>query len=222
MSSVVLISSVINPPQKPLSYTKSRSVFTMNDRFEHTKKTIESIKQKIPNPIIIIIECSILSGEIESWLKEHVDFYINVYDDEKLRERIYSESKSKCESTQLIYAMDYILKNNIKADNFIKISGRYWLSDKFDYANFDNDKVVVKQIRKNKNNIFTALYKLPYNLLQSHVDFWKQQEHQYDKCVGLEVIFAQYVKTIPEQNKVFHDVIGLEGYVSICGSHYDG
>ena len=43
MSNLVLITSVINTPKKPLSYSKIRSVFTREERFEQTKKTIESI-----------------------------------------------------------------------------------------------------------------------------------------------------------------------------------
>ena len=38
MSNLVLITSVINTPNTPLSYSKIRSVFTREQRFEQTKK----------------------------------------------------------------------------------------------------------------------------------------------------------------------------------------
>ena len=48
MSNLVLITSVINTPNLPLSYSKVRSVFTREERFEQTKKTVESIKKTYP------------------------------------------------------------------------------------------------------------------------------------------------------------------------------
>ena len=58
MDNLVLITSIINTPKTPLSYSKIRSVYTRNERFEQTKKTIESIKEKIPNHKILIVECT--------------------------------------------------------------------------------------------------------------------------------------------------------------------
>ena len=51
---IVLITSVINPPNKPLSYVKNRSVFTEDERFEQTKKTIKSINK--------ILNCKIFTN----------------------------------------------------------------------------------------------------------------------------------------------------------------
>jgi len=61
MINLVLITSIVNTPNLPLSYTKTRSVFTTEERFTQTKKTILSVKEKIPNCKILIVECSKLS-----------------------------------------------------------------------------------------------------------------------------------------------------------------
>ena len=63
MINLVLITSIIATPNIPLSYTPTRSVFTHNERFEQTKYTIQSIKEKIPNAKIFIVECSFLTEE---------------------------------------------------------------------------------------------------------------------------------------------------------------
>ena len=42
MINLVLITSVINTPNKQLSYSKIRSVFNRNERFKQTKKTIKT------------------------------------------------------------------------------------------------------------------------------------------------------------------------------------
>ena len=49
MNNLVLITSVIKTPNKPLSYINTRSIYTHEERFEQTKKTIQSIREKIPN-----------------------------------------------------------------------------------------------------------------------------------------------------------------------------
>ena len=46
---LVLITSVVCTPNIPLSYINTRSCYTHDERFEQTKKTIKTIKEKIPN-----------------------------------------------------------------------------------------------------------------------------------------------------------------------------
>ena len=55
---LVLITSVVCTPNIPLSYINTRSCYTHDERFEQTKKTIKTIKEKIPNLKIFIVECS--------------------------------------------------------------------------------------------------------------------------------------------------------------------
>ena len=46
MVNIVLITSVINTPNKPLSYSKIRSLYSRQERFEQTKKTLTGLKHK--------------------------------------------------------------------------------------------------------------------------------------------------------------------------------
>ena len=46
-TSLILITSVIDTPNAPLSYTNTRSVFTRQQRFEQTKKSIQTDLQLI-------------------------------------------------------------------------------------------------------------------------------------------------------------------------------
>ena len=46
MKNITLITSIIETPNLPLSYTNIRSMFSKNERFEQTKKTITTIKEK--------------------------------------------------------------------------------------------------------------------------------------------------------------------------------
>ena len=46
MKNFVLITSVINTPQKPLSYCKTRSIYSREERFLQLKQTIK--EKKLP------------------------------------------------------------------------------------------------------------------------------------------------------------------------------
>ena len=118
---LVLITSVINTPNLPLSYTNDRSIHTMEQRYEHTKITIKSIREKIKDSFIFIVECSLLPDEYTKYLKENTDYFLNLYEDEISRNNIYSISKSLGEGTQTFKALEFIHNNNIKFDNLFDL-----------------------------------------------------------------------------------------------------
>ena len=70
-NNIVLITSVINPVEKPLSYTKTRSVYTKDERFEQTKKTIRSL-DLISDKLVILIEGSNIESSKEIYLKNNL------------------------------------------------------------------------------------------------------------------------------------------------------
>ena len=58
---LVLITSVIHTSSNPLSYTPCRSVFSPQERFTQTKKTIQTVRESIPDVQILLVECSVLT-----------------------------------------------------------------------------------------------------------------------------------------------------------------
>jgi dTDP-4-dehydrorhamnose reductase len=219
MKNLVLITSVICTPNLPLSYTNMRSIYSHNDRFEQTQKTIETIKDKIPNAEIIMVECSEFTEDQNNYFKMNCKYFLNLINDLSMKYNVYGKSKSLGEGTMTICALDYIIKNDIQYDNLIKISGRYWLSDKFNYNNFYNNDIVIKYINGNVNNGFTALYKMPKNKVNEYLKFLIENVPSMQACIGYEVLFANYLKT---QTVVTVDPIGLAGHVSVSNDYYDG
>jgi len=235
MNNLVLITSIIYTPNIPLSYINTRSIYSPTERFEQTKLTIKSVQEKIPNSKIILIECSEFNEEKNNlymlqYLRENTDYFINLYDNENIRNNIYSKSKSLCEGSMTIYILDYIIKNNIKFDNLIKISGRYWLSDKFNYLrDFDNNNIVIKNIDSHLVNVFTALYKLPYSYVNLFLDYLIKNMQKMFYYIGYENLFANFLNQLCEidiqRNQAIIKIIeniGLQGYVSVSGEFYDG
>ena len=217
MNDLVLITSVINTPNVPLSYSKTRSVFSRKERFTQTKNTIISIKDKIPNCKIIIVECSDLNTEEQEYLSINCDYILNLWEKKELHNNIFGKSKSLGEGTMTILALKYINNMDIKYNYLYKISGRYWLNDNFNICNIENN--VFKKIKNDENNIFTALYKINKNTVEKLEIFLIDNMQNMINCIGYEVLMSQFVKNI---DKILVDIIGLTGFVTVCGSEYNG
>lgn len=222
MTNLVLITSVINTPKTPLSYSNVRSVYTRDERMNQTKKTIKSIKEKIPNCKIIIVECTDFTDVEEQYFEHECDYVVNLFSNTELHASIFGPSKSLGEGTMTIEALKYIIDNQLRYNNLFKISGRYLLSDNFTYANFDNTNLVFKKINGDINNIFTALYKIPREQTLMLYDFLRINVNNMKNKIGYEVLFGYFIKYIAYQNIKFYDPIGLAGNVTVCGSVYNG
>lgn len=219
---LVLITSVVCTPNTPLSYINTRSCFTHNERFEQTQKTISSIKEKIPNAKIFIVECSDLSKEQTDYFINVSDYFINTFHNENVRTNVCSISKSLGEGTMTHYAIEFILENNIQFDKLIKLSGRYWLSSNFHYATFDSYDIVVKCIDDDINNVFTCLYQLPVEYVIKYKVFLENNILKMMDCVGYEVLFSQFIKLQPTHFVKCLTAIGVEGHVSVSNDLYRG
>lgn len=220
-SNLVLITSIIYTPNLPLSYTNTRSVFSPEERFEQTKKTIQSVREKIPNSKIFIVECSNLSKEQNDYFNSNSDYFLNLIGNKNAVNNIYSISKSLGEGTMTIAAIDYIKQNNILFDNFFKITGRYWLSDKFNYINFDNENIIVHYINNDVNNCCTSLYKLHKNNLDDFYNFLKLNTDLMLRCIGYEVLFAIFLNSNINNKIINLNKIGVNGYISVSNDLAD-
>lgn len=221
MNNLVLITSVIKTPNKPLSYINTRSVYTHQERFEQTKKTIQSIREKIPNAKIFIVECSNLDDEQNEYLKNNCDYFLNLINQPDKVENIYSISKALGEGTMTIEAINYIKENNIDFDSLFKITGRYWLSNNFNYKNFENNNIIVHYIQNNINNTCTSLYKINKINVLDFQNFLIQNKNLMYNCIGYEVLFAMFLK-LPKNNKIIHlNKIGVNGYISVSNDFID-
>lgn len=230
---LVLITSVINPPPNPLSYSSIRSVFTPEERFQQTTHTIASIREKIPDSRIFFLECSLLTKEQEEYITTHCDYFLNLFSNElsnnttqkQLLDAIYGQSKSLGEGTMTIQALKYILETGIQFDNLYKISGRYYLNETFDYNTYDSSNssctAVFKKINGDSWNINTAFYKITNTQVPILLEFLIANLPRMHQCIGYEVLFADFT-TLCQPHIQYIDNIGLSGRVTVDGSYYNG
>lgn len=216
MKNLILISSIINTPDKPFNYISTRSVFTRKERFEQTKKTIESVKDKIPDSKILIVECSDFNEEETEYLLNNCDYVLNLWDKKELHDKIFGLSKSLGEGTITIEGLRFIFNNDLKFENFFKISGRYNLTDRFYYSKYNNDRIVCK--KAGDNIISTRLYKFPYKYLNDLHDYLIQNRDKMIECIGNENLFGLFVANYSDVD--YNEVIGVEGYIAVISNDY--
>jgi len=216
MKNLFIITSVINAPDSPLSYTSVRSIYSSDKRYEQTLLTIQSIRDKVPDVSILIAECSKLSSVQEETLIKLCDYYVNLYDDDQDRKSIFGRSKSLGEGTLTIRAIEYIEENKIHFDNLFKISGRYLLNQYFDYKNnYDNDCNIICTEPCNDESIYTFLYKTLYvhtsqlkKFLYDHIPLMQQ-------CIGYEQLMKKFFH--PLGNTKYITRLGVSGNIAVDG-----
>ena len=207
LKNLVIIVSVTVVPNLPLSFTKTRSVHTRFERFEQLKKTIATVREKIPNNTIILSECSDLSPEEELYLRLACDKFINSYNDEEARRHVHSIHKGEGEQQLTRQALENIKLD--KFDNIFKICGRYFLNENFDYEKFVNDRNV---ITIKDDHMCTMLYKVSKNHFNSYKEFI-MNEKAFERGEMFEKVMLNNYFINTQYNH--HDKLGVEGMVSL-------
>jgi hypothetical protein len=220
LENIVVVTSIINIPDKPFSYTSKRSQYSREERFNQTKYTIKTIKNKIPDIKIMVIECSELNEEEIEYMNENVDYFLNLYGNVELKNYIFGLSKSLGENTLLLSAINYLKENNIEYKNFYKMSGRYWLTDKFSYDNYDNDKIVYVTEKNEKRDVYTSFYKLNAKHMDSYIEFINKNRGLLEQCICAEIFFGIFLNEIDEYEKNEIEIAGVAGYVSVWNNYF--
>lgn len=154
MKNCVIITSVIEPSNAPLSYTDKRSVYSKDERYVQTLETLESVKKYIPDTDIAIVECSPVSKMLYD-LSTKADVFLNLYPNEEIRK---TPNKGVAEARMLLAMLDIIEKWEYQ--NVFKLTGRYLLNNDFDYSLWDNKSITVKKTNHYSGpSIHTFLYK---------------------------------------------------------------
>jgi hypothetical protein len=220
-NNIVLITSVINPVEKPLSYTKTRSVYTKDERFEQTKKTIRSL-DLISDKLVILIEGSNIESSKEIYLKNNVNLYKNLFYDKKKYKIIKSKYKLLGEVAQTLEAVEFIKSLDVKFNNFFKITGRYHLTENFEIDRFNNDKFIVKKIDNDINNVITSLYKVPYKYFEDYFNFLKEVKNNSKKhSLGIEKNFANFLIRENHLEKDYIDHLGIFSIISVNNDKFE-
>ena len=127
-------------------------VFKPTQRLQQTLSTISSIRQRVPDAKIVIMECcgTPLLVEQENLLRTNCDVFINCSGDEDVQAMYDNDNWDVVKNGTEIMCFGRVLavlKNENMFDDIDRIhkmSGRYLLNDEFDLTVYDQDAVVDK------------------------------------------------------------------------------
>jgi hypothetical protein len=212
---VFFIPSVIITGNVPWSYHHVRSAHTPEARYTQTLKTIQTIRDKVPNVFIILVECSDINQEMTDTLRSKVDIFIQAYTNEAVRKVcIDGMAKGHGETVQSLLAIEAIKTITFPIRRIFKISGRYYLNERFDINNFSlTEYTFNKKSVNDQGGYHTVLYSVPFSLFKHFNDVFLECEavYQYD-CAHFEGLFPQ--KCVP-QTRI--DCVGVAGYPACSG-----
>jgi hypothetical protein len=212
MPDLFLITSVINTGGLGWSYTSTRSVYTPQERFEQTLKTIESVRKYMPgDTVIVIAEGSKLAQSMIDTLTDSVDVFLDLSDIKEVQDAcLNTDKKGYGEVVKTRLAFEYIQTQNIAFDRMFKISGRYFLTDRFVIQNFSHSAFMFK-MNADKTHGHTALYSVPWSLRDVfYAALLKTQERYSKGPISLENVLFLHCNP----NKHI-DVLGASGWVAV-------
>lgn len=149
-------------------------VFTPAQRLQQTIDTINSVKVKVPNALIIIMECcgEPIKKEQEDILRANCDIFVDYSQDEDVQamydndnwDVVKNGTEIMCFGRALaVLAHEGVFKYT---DRIHKMSGRYVLNNKFDLDMYNNttvqDKIIIGPKHKSQFPIEITTVPLQY------------------------------------------------------------
>ena len=221
MNDLVLVISVINTGKVEWSYTKTRSTYSAEERYNQSLQTIDSIRKYLPGAKILFVECSDIPSEYIDTLRSKVEYFVYQYDISEAREVcIKSNNKGLGEATQTKLAIEYIIQNNLTFNRLFKISGRYFLTDKFISDNYKMDAYTFKKRANTGNHIIsisTVVYSFPmaflhhfYTRVSAVIEYYKTHGPR-----GYEEVLPVICEP---RNEI--EIIGAAGLVAVNDEYF--
>jgi len=202
---LVLVTSVINARD---------SFFSSEERLKQTiELTIPSIRKKIPNSYVAILEGSNVSDEQKNKLEKVCDeiFYVDLGGSDKQSGEI-----------NLLYkylTSEIFSEKENKIENLLKISGRYYFSDQFDFEKYDKSVILNSKSSWTNHTLSHTTY---YKLFKDDISQFIEKLFIILKngfFIDIEHTFYKY-DMVPCEHEI--NKLMVSGFISRDGSIYKG
>ena len=213
---IIIITSVLNITQIPLSYYHIRSVFSIEERFQQTLNTIKTIKDKMGDNIeILFCECSdlLLYPNYIKILEKEVSYFYNFYDNFEVRNNVLSKYKGLGELYLMKMGLNKIIELDKPYQYIFKISGRYFLNDAFHIQDFNNNYNIMTYWDNHIESYSSIFYKIRYQDLLLFTDALKK--FGYD--LGHGNSFEQCLYKFFKHNILVLNKLNISGHLSTEG-----
>lgn len=195
-SGIWLVTSVIEPRSKSLSYSLSRSHFSVTERLQQTKESIQSIKGEDPTAEIVLLDGSRV--DYSDFFSEYDIHYVHL-NNYMSRKFINSPFKGLGEAFMLLSCKDLIAGYSVVN----KLSGRYLIHE--------YDSELVPKIALSSNKAVTIHYTLNSATFDEWLDFLKMHLEDLTHGVSIEDLLTNFTDMLKISNVEKLGVKGLNG-----------
>jgi hypothetical protein len=181
------------------------SKYAPNERLEQTLKTIESVRKYIPDAVICMTECSVpaVDEATQNRLSKEVDHFISLSKDPTvnwIQNNIQHQDTVK-NLTELVVVSKFfkVAKENkwfADCNRVFKVSGRYWLTDRFDISRYEQPDAKGKYVVSKK-----MLSQFPYSLTEQSLQYMLRV-YSFDTALLDDFIIRLNVMTKYMEEKV--------------------
>lgn len=207
-------------------------VFTYEQRYEQTLKTIESIRNKAEGSTIIMIDSSpvTLDDSAIQTFKSKCDYFIHLFNHDTASQLSKIGHKSPAECYIMLIALDVIKNLNLEnVQRVFKITGRGELSDNFHIEDYNNPEMKGKYVfhtpleswmSPHLKLLITRLWSFDYPMLDEVVDMIRQAFH--DTLPGKFDLEHTYYNLIEDKEKIYSkNPIGCKCLIASTGEFVD-
>ena len=135
------------------------SKYSPAERLEQTLKTVESVRKYIPNAVICMTDCSVpgIDKATQDALTADVDNFVNLSKDPNvnwIQQNIENQDTVKNLTELVVVGKFFKVAAEHKwfegCDRVFKVSGRYFLTDKFDITRYEQEDAKGKYVVSKK------------------------------------------------------------------------
>lgn len=199
-------------------FVKDNSVFSPLERFQQILQSIASVRQKIPNPYIVLLETGSATKEQLDFINPHVA-EIKSYSIVELK-----KNQGEAEMIYLYLTSPHFLKIKDYFQSIHKLSGRYFLTERFHILNYDLSKPLIKYRPDQRGGVFeTRYYRFPMThfpvFIERFTNFMNTKKHELE-WDDVEHIFLRE-KFLDPENSITDKPIGVGGWYSGSGAYVE-
>ena len=193
-----------------------------NIRYLQTLDTIKSIRKKVPNSFIILVDNSSLpfTNQQEEKLSQNIDKFLFIGDRKPCIEFNKIGFRSAGECYMLLEAIDTIKKLELEVDRVFKLTARYKLSDKFNADEYIDmkEKYCFRPLQETDNYSYhTRLWSFCYSIINDCENMLRKSMMTMNQdMINIEEAIFKNIDTNAVINK---QVIHCEGALALTGEY---
>ena len=190
------------------------SVYSYQERLNQTVYTISSARKHIPNAYIVLLEGGTAQEKDIEYFKNIVDEYITV------NVTPFLKSVGEFRLLHTYFNMESTKSKILECNSVSKLSGRYYLNDKFNFEKY-TDRICVKY-RVDHNNLGgfeTRYYKMPshyFDTFLEKLNSMLEDETFMTSYMDIENAFAKN-NVFRVEDGTHGEVIGVSGNIAPDG-----